>query len=96
MDRGPDGEVDDLLAAGRPWGFDLAAIPLPVLVVHGADDRMVPAAHGAWLAAHLPGSELRLVPGAGHVSVLADAPHVLAELRRRADPSAAVRLRQDD
>jgi pimeloyl-ACP methyl ester carboxylesterase len=93
MDRGPDGEADDLLAAGRSWGFDLDAVRLPVLVVHGAEDRMVPAAHGAWLAAHLPAGELRVVPGAGHIAVLEDAPHVLAELRRRAeDPLVAHHL----
>lgn len=93
MVRGPDGQADDLLAAGRAWGFDLAAIPLAVLVVHGSDDRMVPASHGAWLAAQLPAGELRIVPGAGHLSVLEDAPHVLAELRRRAeDPLVAHHL----
>ena len=88
-DSGPDGQVDDLLAAGRPWGFDLAAIPTPVLLVHGAEDRMVPASHGAWLADRIPAAELWIIPGAGHVSVLADSTRVLAELRRRAaDPGA--------
>jgi pimeloyl-ACP methyl ester carboxylesterase len=81
---GLEPEVDDLLAAGRPWGFDLASVHVRVLIAHGADDRMVPAAHGAWLAAHLPGAELRLIPEAGHISVLADLPHLLAVLRRHA------------
>jgi pimeloyl-ACP methyl ester carboxylesterase len=90
MAGGPDGQVDDLLAAGRPWGFDLAAIPMPVLIVHGAEDRMVPASHAAWIAERIPAAELRLVPGAGHLSVLEDAPQVLAELRRRAEDPTVV------
>ena len=93
MDRGPDGQADDLLAAARPWGFDLGAIALPVLLVHGADDRMVPASHAARLAALLPVAELRIIDGAGHLSVLLDAPRVLTELRRRAeDPMVAHHL----
>lgn len=78
---GVAGQVDDGLAQARPWGFALAAIRVPVLVVHGADDRLVPASHGAWLAGHVPGAEHRVVPGAGHVSVLEEGPAVLARLR---------------
>lgn len=44
-----------------------AGIHVPLLVVHGADDRVIPAAHGRALAARWSGPvELRLVPGAGH------------------------------
>jgi pimeloyl-ACP methyl ester carboxylesterase len=89
--QGLDAEADDLLAAGRHWGFDLAAVRIPVLIVHGDDDRMVPAAHGVWLAGQLPGSSLRLVEGAGRVSVLADLPGVLAELRYRAADAGPAR-----
>jgi len=83
---GLDAEADDLLAVGRPWGFALDRVRLPVLVVHGAADRMVPASHGAWLAEHLPGAELLLVADAGHIGVLEGASSVLAELRRRGRP----------
>jgi pimeloyl-ACP methyl ester carboxylesterase len=31
---------------------------------------MVPAAHSEWLARHIPGAELRIIPGEGHISVL--------------------------
>jgi pimeloyl-ACP methyl ester carboxylesterase len=81
---GLDAEADDLLAAAGPWGFDLGAIRTPVLIVHGTADRMVPAGHGRWLAAHLPAATLRLVAGAGHIDVLLDGPSVLAALRDRA------------
>ena len=68
--QGLDGLIDDDLATVRPWGFDLAAIDGPVLMVHGEDDRMVPAAHTGWIAEQVPGAQLRLSPGVGHISVL--------------------------
>lgn len=77
---GPAALIDDDLAFTRPWGFDPAAVTAPVLVVHGTADEMVPASHGRWLARRCPGAELRLVPGAGHISVLRSAPDVLTWL----------------
>jgi pimeloyl-ACP methyl ester carboxylesterase len=67
---GPAPLIDDDLAYVGDWGFDPAAIATPVLLVHGADDLVVPAAHSAWLAGRIKGAELRLAPGAGHISVL--------------------------
>ena len=69
--------IDDDLAYVAPWGFDPAAVSAPLLVVHGEADEMVPAAHGRWLAGHCPTAQLRLVPGAGHISVLRGAAGVL-------------------
>jgi pimeloyl-ACP methyl ester carboxylesterase len=81
MASGPDGMADDLLAAARPWGFDLAAIRVPVLVVHGAADRILPAQHGEWLAAHVPGARSIVVPEAGHIDVLMRGPELVPALR---------------
>ena len=67
---GPDGLIDDDLAYVRPWGCDPASITAPVLLVHGTDDRMIPAAHSEWLAGRCPHAELWLSPGAGHISIL--------------------------
>jgi pimeloyl-ACP methyl ester carboxylesterase len=53
----------------RPWGFDLADIAMPVLYMHGKQDRFVPFSHGEWLAAHIPGVEARLFDDDGHVSL---------------------------
>jgi pimeloyl-ACP methyl ester carboxylesterase len=70
IEGGPDGYIDDELAAVRPWGFGPEQVTVPVLVFHGGQDRIVPSAHGAWLARHCRDAELWLSPEDGHVSVL--------------------------
>jgi pimeloyl-ACP methyl ester carboxylesterase len=83
MAQGQAGMVDDLLAAARDWGFAPADITVPVLILHGAADRMVPCSHGQWLAAHCPTAEFRLASDAGHITVLDSAPAALEWLRDR-------------
>jgi pimeloyl-ACP methyl ester carboxylesterase len=73
---GPEGLVDDDVAFVRPWGFDLDTIDVPVLVVQGGEDRVVPPAHADRLL-RACGSELWLRPRDGHVSVLAAVPLAL-------------------
>ena len=80
--NGFDGMVADLVGAMAAWGFDPAAVSAPTLIMHGTADRMVPSSHSEWLAAHCPAAELRLQPGAGHISVLDSAPGALAWLRQ--------------
>ena len=41
--NGVGGWVDDDLAFTRPWGFDVSAIEVPVLIVYGLGDVLVPA-----------------------------------------------------
>jgi pimeloyl-ACP methyl ester carboxylesterase len=51
-----------------------AALHIPVLLVHGADDRETPPAHAQRIAAALPGpKKLVLVPGAHHNDALTPA-----------------------
>lgn len=44
----------------------LKTIKAPTVVVHGADDPLVPAEAGRDIAANIPGAELRIIPGLGH------------------------------
>ena len=63
---------DDSVALGTAWGFELSAISVPALLMHGRDDRFVPFGHGEWLAAHIPGVEARLFDHDGHLTLLAN------------------------
>ena len=66
---GTDGWFDDDVAFATPWGFDVAAIDRPVLLLHGDDDRFVPVAHAHWLAARIPGVEARIDANDGHLTL---------------------------
>ncbi|GAA2366257.1 alpha/beta hydrolase [Dactylosporangium salmoneum] len=74
---GPAGLIDDELAQAGDWGFDPAVINRPALLLHGSGDRMIPSAHGEWLAGRLPAAELRIVPGAGHITIMRHAAEAL-------------------
>jgi pimeloyl-ACP methyl ester carboxylesterase len=71
--EGPGGLIDDDLAYVAPWGFDPRRISAPVLLLHGAGDRIAPIDHARWLARTIPGASLWHVPDGGHISVLAQA-----------------------
>jgi pimeloyl-ACP methyl ester carboxylesterase len=83
IEQGNEGYLEDTLASVQPWGFRLDDIRVPVLIMHGAKDKMVPRAHGEWLAARCPAAESRIVPDAGHITVLDSAPEALAWLAAR-------------
>lgn len=83
--QGTVGWLHDDLALVRPWGFSVRDITVPVSVWQGTEDLMVPLAHAEWLAAHVPGARAHLVPGEGHLSLLARMPRILADLVDLAD-----------
>ena len=76
------------VAAGRDWiqphgdrFADLAAITMPVLVVNGSKDVMLPTVNSFYLQQHLPNSQLILYPDSGHAAHFQYPELFLAHLR---------------
>jgi pimeloyl-ACP methyl ester carboxylesterase len=67
---GSQGWWDDGVAHVGEWGFQLSAISVPVLLMHGRQDQFVPFGHGQWLAVRIPGVEARLFDHDGHLTLL--------------------------
>ena len=90
LEHGFDGWVDDDLAFAGPWGFELEAIERPVRIWQGELDRLVPLAHGRWLADVIPGARFVMAAGQGHLS-LGDAHHdpILDDLLAAAEAGSA-------
>ena len=67
--QGPRGPVMDVGLITRPWGFNLAAVSVPVLLWHGERDRNVPVTSGRYLASMLPNCSAIFYPDDAHLSV---------------------------
>lgn len=69
--KNPPDDLDDLVA-GLEYLLDsdirgkVPGIDLPVLLLHGSEDRIIPSTASEWLHAHLPDSRLRLFENDGH------------------------------
>jgi pimeloyl-ACP methyl ester carboxylesterase len=78
--EGVEGWTEDDLAFTAPWGFDLEAITVPVSVWQGAQDLMVPFAHGTWLAEHVAVARVHLYDDEGHLSLWAQMAAIFDDL----------------
>ena len=75
--QGAGGVVDDYRALGQLWAVDPATINLPVMVLQGDADTMVPLRHSEELAKRIPGAELVVWPGEGHLGPIAHVGEIL-------------------
>jgi len=66
------GWVDDDIAFTTPWGFDMSQISMPVLLMHGEQDLMVPLSHGKWLADRIATVDARFLADDGHLTLSAN------------------------
>jgi pimeloyl-ACP methyl ester carboxylesterase len=68
----------------------LPRIVAPTLIIHGAEDTLVPVAAAPELAKHIPGARLEIIPGMGHDLPAALIPRlvdlILPHLRRARSP----------
>jgi pimeloyl-ACP methyl ester carboxylesterase len=65
----PKVRLDDIVAyAGSDLGEALVRVSVPVLVVHGGDDRICPCTTADELARSIPGARSATIAGAGHVA----------------------------
>ncbi|HEY6493732.1 MAG TPA: alpha/beta hydrolase [Trebonia sp.] len=73
----PNGWIDDDVAFQAPWGFDPAAVTVPVLLWHGASDTFSPVSHVKWLAERIPNAAVVVQAGAAHFGALDVLPNIL-------------------
>ncbi|MFO1036788.1 MAG: alpha/beta hydrolase [Geminicoccaceae bacterium] len=64
-----EGALADARLLSRPWDFDLGRVRSEVLVLHGAEDPVVPPSHAHWYKAHLRRARVEIVPGELHLSL---------------------------
>jgi len=74
------GAAQDLRLLTGPWGFDLGSITAPTSIHHGDADSTVPVQHARLYAEAIPGAQLHIHHGEGHVSILSHPQDILATL----------------
>jgi pimeloyl-ACP methyl ester carboxylesterase len=68
--RGAAGVVDDYDALGRPWGFRVEEIAVPVRCWHASSDRIVPIRHSEQLVRRISGAQLFRWDAGGHLAIV--------------------------
>jgi pimeloyl-ACP methyl ester carboxylesterase len=60
----------------------LSGVALPCLVIHGEEDTLIPPDEGREIASLIPGAELEVIAGMGHVITPALAPLIVEQVNR--------------
>lgn len=80
--QGSRGAAEEVVLLGRPWGFDVADVRVPVMLWQGEADRLVSPAMGRYLAGRIPGCRAWFYPGEGHLLVVSRISEILGEFGR--------------
>ena len=67
---------NDMVLFGRPWGFSLRNISVPIRLWHGDADTLVPLAHAEHMASLLADAQVVVRPEEGHLGGLSAAENV--------------------
>jgi len=79
--QGVRGLATDIAASHlQPWGFEPEDVRADTLLLYGSSDRLAGPRHGHWWQSRLPGAELEVVHGAGHLLVVPMWSRVLSHL----------------
>ncbi len=81
--QGPSGTCQDVEIYARSWGFELKKIPkdIPVMVIHGEKDDMVPVQMGKYVAANILHSYSKFYPEGTHFTTAVNhLGHILTKL----------------
>lgn len=78
--QGVGGYAQDIELQSRPWNFDVSAIKARLMVLHGEEDGIVSTRHARHTAALVDGASLEILPGHGHLSILAEVPRLAEQL----------------
>jgi pimeloyl-ACP methyl ester carboxylesterase len=82
MPRRLPGTNNDVATTRRDLLLDLERIAVPVLVLHGTQDRVAPFAQGKAMAARIPGAELLAIEGGDHVAIFTHRDQARARVTR--------------
>jgi pimeloyl-ACP methyl ester carboxylesterase len=79
--QGPRGLAADI--AGyclQPWGFHPSEVRAKTLLLYGSRDPLAGPTHGRWWESQVPGAQLEVAPGAGHLLIVPMWARVLAHV----------------
>ena len=79
--QGHQGAALDVVLLGRPWGFELEKVAVPVLLWQGESDRPRASSMGRHQAERIPDCRARFFPGEGHLLVVDHMAEILDEFR---------------
>jgi pimeloyl-ACP methyl ester carboxylesterase len=80
--QGVAGYAQDAVIQGRPWPFDPRDVSVPIHVMHGELDTLLPLSHSRHTSELIPRSVLRVLPGHGHFTILGELPAITSALAR--------------